>query len=165
MFNWYHLMDYMLQLLVCLQLGIVWPMGPGKLPAVWVQTAKTSLFCYRPVQRPDPHLLRGPNPDPYRLTCRLCWVWLDQSVPVTSSGHWVILFMFALRHPTVSRNILALVRHCPFSIRWLHFYSGQRDTCSHPIPEDESQWSVIDFSSCILGNLSGDWLPTFPNRV
>jgi len=47
----------------------------------------------------------------------------------------------------------------------LPVYSRKRDTHSLPNPEDESQQSVNDSLSCILGNLSGAWLQTFTDKV
>jgi len=43
---------------------VVLAMGPGDPPAVRVWTAKTGRLGSRPVQKPDPLTLGGPNPDP-----------------------------------------------------------------------------------------------------
>jgi len=43
---------------------VVLATGPGNPPAGRVWTAKTGRFSSRPVQKPDPLTLGGPNPDP-----------------------------------------------------------------------------------------------------
>jgi hypothetical protein len=48
--------------------SLVLATGPGNLPAVRVRTAKTVQFGSRQVQKPNPQLLGGPNPDPYPST-------------------------------------------------------------------------------------------------
>jgi hypothetical protein len=60
--------------------------GPGNPPAVRVWTAKTGRFGSRPVQKPDPLTLGGPNPDPYPSTRGFRRVWLDPSVPISGSA-------------------------------------------------------------------------------
>jgi len=54
--------------------------GPGNPPAVRILTRKTVQFGSRPIQKPDPQLLGGPNPDPYPWTRGCCQVWLVLSV-------------------------------------------------------------------------------------
>ena len=39
------------------------------------------------------------------------------------------------------------------------------EVCSRPHPDYESQWSVKNFWSYFLGNLSGDWMQTLLNEV
>jgi len=60
--------------------------GPGNPPAVRVLTAKTGRFGSRPVQKPDPLTLGGPNPVPYPSTRGFRRVWLDLSVPISGSA-------------------------------------------------------------------------------
>jgi len=60
--------------------------GPGIPPAVQVWTTKTGRFGFRPVQKPDPLTLGGPNPDPYPSTRGFCRVWLDPLVPISGSA-------------------------------------------------------------------------------
>jgi len=91
-------------------LQLVLATGFGNLPAVWVWTAKTSRFGSRPIQKPDPLPLGGPNPDPYPATCRFCWVWLDSSGPISGFVFRVSLFIVAFRYATVKHKILTLVR-------------------------------------------------------
>jgi len=47
------------------ELALVLATGPGNPPAVRIWTGKTVWFASRTVQKPDPLLLGGPNPDPY----------------------------------------------------------------------------------------------------
>jgi hypothetical protein len=49
-------------------LGVMLATGPGYPPAVRVWTGKTDYFSFRPVQKPDPEHLGGPNQHPYQLT-------------------------------------------------------------------------------------------------
>jgi len=63
--------------------------GPGKPPAVRVQTAKTGSFGSRPVQNHDPLTLGRPILDPYPSTRGFCWVWPDPSVEISGSAFWV----------------------------------------------------------------------------
>jgi len=97
---------------------VVLATGPFNPPAVRVQIAKTVRFGSKPVQKPDPLHLGGPNPDPYPSTRGFCRVWLDPSVPISSSGIRIILFMVAFRYPIANRKILTLVDRCPFLIYW-----------------------------------------------
>jgi len=92
--------------------------GPGNPPAVRVRIANTVRFGSKPVQKPDPLHLGGPNPDLYPSTRGFCRVWLDLSVPIPGSGIPVILFMVAFRYPIANRKILTLVDRCPFLIYW-----------------------------------------------
>jgi hypothetical protein len=109
---------------------VVLATGPGNPPAVRVWTGKTVRFDSRTVQKPDPELLGGPNPYPYPSTCGLCWVWLDPSVPVSSSPFGVFLFMVAVKYVTVMCKILTLVHHSLYLFHWRPLYSKQRETCS-----------------------------------
>jgi hypothetical protein len=92
--------------------------GPGNAPAVRVRNTKTVRFGSKPIQKPDPLHLGGPNPDPYLSTCGFCCVWLDPSVPISYSGIRVILFMVTFSYPIVNRKILTLVYCCPSLIYW-----------------------------------------------
>jgi len=138
-------------------------MGQGNLPAVRDRTNETVWHSSRPSQKPNPLLLGRPNPDPYPSTHRFCQVWLDMSVSIPSSGFPMFLFMVAFRYPTANGKILTLVRLCPILMYWPPLYSKTRETRSLPQPENESQQRVNDFWSCILGNLSGNWMHTFIN--
>jgi len=60
-------------------------MGPGNPPAVGVWAAETGQFGSRPVKKADPLNFGRPNQDPYPSTCGFCQVWLDPSVPISSS--------------------------------------------------------------------------------
>jgi len=99
--------------------SLVLATGPGNLPAVRVQTAKTVQFGYKHVQKPDPLHLVVPNPDPYPSTHRSCRVWLDTLVPISSSSFQVFLFMVALWYSIANRKILTLVYCCSFLLHWL----------------------------------------------
>jgi len=48
---------------------------------------------------------------------------------------------------------------------WLPLGAKTIATRSLPHPENEHQWNINDFCSCILGNLTGDWLKTSINEV
>jgi len=115
--------------------GHSWPQlvlatGPGNPPAVRVWTGKTVLFGSTTVQKPDPQLLGGPNPDPYPSTRGVCQGWLDPSVLISGFSFQVFLFMVAFRYPTILCKILTLVHHCLCSIYWLPLKSKQAETCS-----------------------------------
>jgi len=109
--------------------GVVLATGPGNPPAVQVWTGKAVPFGSRTVQKPDPQLLGGPNPDPYPSTRGFCRVWLDPSVRISGSSFRVFLFMVAFSYPTVLCKILTLVHHCLCSIDWLPLWSKQAETC------------------------------------
>jgi len=140
------------------QLDLVLATGPGNPPAVRVCTGKTVPFSSRPIKKPDQFLLGSPNPAPYLLTRGFPWVWLDPSGPISGFAFWVILFMVTFRYPTVNRKILAMVHRCSFWMYWPPLWSKNVKKCSLPHPGNERQWSVNDFRSCILGNLSGHLL-------
>src|SRR5882757_3074064 len=92
----------------CVQtLQLVLATDMGNPPAVQVQTRKMVGIGSKTVQKPNPQHLGGPNPDLYSSTCRFCWVWIDPSVPISSSVLQVFLFMVAFRYPTVNRKILS----------------------------------------------------------
>ena len=59
-------------------------------------------FCSRTVQKPDPLLLGGPNPDPYPLTRGFCRVRLDRSVPISGSA-------FRVFYVSLHSDILLLI--------------------------------------------------------
>jgi len=69
--------------------SLVLTMGPGNLPAVRVWPTKMGQFGSRPGEKPDPMTHAGPNPDTYPSTRRFHWVWLDPSVPISSSTFWI----------------------------------------------------------------------------
>ena len=73
--------------------------------------------------------------------------------------------MVAFRYLTVNRKILTLVHHYLCLMYWQPLYSKQIETRSVPHPGNDCQQSVNDFWSCILGNLSGDWLQIFIKEV
>jgi len=76
-------------MMICTISSLVLAMGLGNLPAVQVWTAKRGWFSSRPVQKSALLTLGGTNPDPYPSTRRVHWVWLDPSVPISSSAFWV----------------------------------------------------------------------------
>ena len=75
--------------------------SPGNLPVVRVCTRKTVGFSSTTVQKPDLQPSGGPNPAPYLSTSRFRRDWLDPSCPISGSAFRVVLFMVALRYPTV----------------------------------------------------------------
>jgi len=89
------------------------------------------------VHKPDAELLGGPNPFPYPSTRGFCRVWLDPSVPVSSSPFRVFLFMVAVRYVTVMCKILTLVHHSLYLFHWWPLYSKQGETYSLLHPEVE----------------------------
>jgi len=70
----------------CWAAWVMLGMGPGNPSAVQVWTAKRGQFGSRPVQKPDPLNLGGPNPDPYPSTGSFHEVWLDPSCPIFGSA-------------------------------------------------------------------------------
>lgn len=58
-----------------------------------------------------PLLPGGPILDPYMSTDMFCWIWLDQSVPISSCTFQVSLFIVTFRDATVEPKILTLVHH------------------------------------------------------
>jgi len=132
-------------------------MGPGNPPAVRVWTGKTVWFGSRTVQKPDLLLPGGPNPAPYPSTHGFCRVLLDPFGPISGSAFLVFLFMVAFRYLTVNCKILTMVLHCHFLMYWQPLYSKQVERHSWTHPENERQWSINNWWSCILGNLSGAW--------
>jgi len=91
--------------------SVVVATGPGNPPAVWVWHTKTVQFGSRPIQKPHPLSLGGPNPDLYPSPNRFCRVWIDPSVPMSGSAFRGFLFMAAFKYPTVNCKILTLVYH------------------------------------------------------
>jgi hypothetical protein len=67
----------------------VFATGPGNPPAVRVWSTKTGWFGSRPVRKPDPLTLGGPNLDPYPSTRGFRRDWLDPSVPISGSAFLV----------------------------------------------------------------------------
>jgi len=120
-----------------LSIRVVLATGPGNPPAVLVWIGKTVLFGSRPIQKPDPELLGGPNPYLYQSTCWFWRVCLDQSVPVSGSAFRVFLFMVAVRYVTIMCKILTLVQHSLYLFYWQPLYSKQGETCSLLHPEIE----------------------------
>jgi len=131
--------------------------GPGNPPAVRVCLAKMGRFGPRPVQKPDRPSLGRPNLDSYPSTCGFCWVWLDQSVPMSGSAFWVFLFMVTFRYPTVHCNILTLVYHWLFEMYCLPLYSKDEETPFRPNSKTEHQQSVNDFRSSKSSNYNVIW--------
>jgi len=132
-------------------------MGSGNLPAIQVWSRKTVRFGSRTFQKPDWLLHGGPNHASYPSTRGFRRDWLDPSGPISGSAFRVFLFMVAFRYPTVICKILTMVMHCHFLMNWQPSYSKQVEWRSLPHPENECHWSVNDWWSCILGNLSGAW--------
>jgi hypothetical protein len=48
---------------------------------------------------------------------------------------------------------------------WLPLYSKTGEISSPPHPDNESQQSINNDWSCILENLSGDWMETLIEKV
>jgi len=61
--------------------------------------------------------------------------------------------------------MFTLVHCCPFLTYWLPLWSETWKIHSLTHPENESQRRVNDFWSCILGNLSGDWIKMIINKT
>ena len=73
--------------------------------------------------------------------------------------------MVAFRNPTGNHKILTPTGDCPFRMNQLPLSLKTRDTSSMPNPEHGGQWRVIDFWSCVLSNVGGDWMQTIINEV
>jgi len=134
--------------------------GPGIPPAAWASRLWSGFgpeirFGSRIVQKPDPLLHGGLNPALCSSSRVFRQVWLDRSDPISGSAFRVYLFMVAFRYPTVNCKILTMVLHCHFLMYWQPLYSKQVERCSLPHPGNERQWSINNWWSCILGNLSG----------
>jgi len=121
---------------------LVLAMGPGNLPAVQVWTGKTVRFGTRPVQKPDPELLGGPNLHPYLSTRGFCWVWLDPSVLLSGFHFRVFLFMVAVRCTAVMCKILTLVHHSLYLSHLLPLYSKPRRDM---LPATSCSWVWTNF--------------------
>jgi len=117
--------------------SVVLATGASNPQAVRVWTGKTVPFGSRPVQKPDPELLGGPNPYSYPWTRGFCRVWLDPSVPLSGSPFRVFLFMVAVISVTVMCKILTLVHHSLYWFYWQPLYSKQGETCSLLNPKVE----------------------------
>jgi len=137
--------------------AIVVSTGPGNLPKVRDWTGGRALFHSITVQERDLQLLGGANPAPSLSTRGFCRVWVDLSGPISGSAFWIFLFMVTFRYPTVDRKLLIMVLHCHFLMYWQPLYSKQVERRSLPHHETECQWSVYNWWSCIVGNLSGTW--------
>ena len=74
-------------------------MGSGNPSVVRVWTGKKVPFSSRPIQKPDPQLLDGPNPYLYPSTRGLCWDWLDLSVPISGSSFLVFFIYGSIQIP------------------------------------------------------------------
>ena len=132
---------------------------------VQVLTRQPGRFCSRPVQKPDPRPVGGQHPDPYPSTCWFCSIWLDPLGPISGSACGVWLFKVAFRYPTVNYTILTMVRCCSFWMHWPPSLTTNGETATMPHPGNECERSVKHFCSCILGNLSGDWLQIVSTEV
>jgi len=152
--KWWSLLNLVIQDYTVLLVGI----GSGKLPAVWVHTRKTGWFGSRPVWKLALLLVGCQYPDSYPSTHRFHQVWLDPLGPIPGSAFEVFLFMVAFSYPTVNHSILTMVHHSSLWMYWQPFWSKCAQPCSLPHPGNECQQSVNHFWSCILGNLSGNWL-------
>jgi hypothetical protein len=149
----------------CDSICVLLATGPGNPPADRVPTAKTVQFGSKPVQKPDMLHLRRQNPDPYLSTHRVRGVSLDLLVPISGSGFRVFLFIVALSHPIPNWKILTSVYRCPFQMYCPPLSSKTSEKHSWRNPETESQRRVNEYWSCILGNLSGNWMQTFINEI
>jgi len=140
-------------------------MGLGNPPAVRVRTGKMVWFGFRTFQKPNPERLGGVNLDSYPSTHGLCQIWLDPSVPISSSVFQIFLFMVAYRYPTANREILTFAGDCPFRIKRLPLQLNPSDSRSMPHHEHDSHRRVKHFWSCFMSNLRGDWMQTIINEV
>jgi len=122
-------------------------MGPGNPQEVRVWIRKIVLFGSRPIQKPDPEILGWPNPYLYPLIHRFCGVWVDSSVPVSSSPFRVSLFMVAVRYVTVMCKILTLVQHSLYCFHWQPVYSKQGDML--PATSWSWVWSIVHLASFV----------------
>ena len=127
------------------------PDNPG--PMV-VGTGKIVEFGYRAVQEPHQLLLRGPSPDMYTSSDGFRWHWLDPSGLISGSSILVVLLIIAFRCHTVSHKTQTMRHHCFFGIFCPPSFSKDGGTQFLPHPGNECQPSIIDFLSCILGNLN-----------
>jgi len=62
-----------------------------------------------------------------------------------------------IQYPTVNCILFTMVLHYHFVMYWQPLYSKQLERRSLPHPENERQSSIINWWSCIVGNLSGAW--------
>ena len=85
-----------------LHVHLVLAMGLGNPPAVWVETTKTGGFGSWPVQKHVPLTLGASNPDVDWSTHGIQPIWLDPSVPISSST-------FQVSHLTLYSDILLLI--------------------------------------------------------
>ena len=83
--------------------------SPGTLPEVRVWSAKTDRFSSRPIQKPNPLTLGGPNPDPYPSTVSFCLDLLHPSVPISGSA-------FQVPHLCSHSDMLMLI------VKYWHWY-------------------------------------------
>jgi len=150
-------MCYLCLTIMQFHLSLALATGPGNTPAVWVWTSRMVQFDSRTIQKPDPLLHGGQNPAPYPSPRRFCQAWLDRSSPITRSAFRVFLFRVAFSYHTVNCKILTMVLHCHFNMYWQPLYSKQVERRSLPHPENERQWTINNWWSCIQGNLSGTW--------
>jgi len=114
---------------------------------------------------PDPLLFGGSILDLDLSTCGCCRVLPDLSGAISGAACQVVLSMVGFRIPTVNRKILKKVHHCSLSTNWPPIKSKIGETHSLPHPGNERQQNVINFWSCIGGDLCGDWLWPFVNAV
>jgi len=140
-------------------------LDPGNLPTVQVYTAKPLPFCSRSIENADPLLLCVRTMYCYQSTSRFCWVWEHPSVPICTSGFLAFPFIVIYRFPTVNCKMLTFLCNCLFLMYWPPLYFKPRRTDSLPHQENESQRSVHNFWSSILGNQNGNWMQTFINEV
>jgi len=132
---------------------------------VRVQSTNMVPFSSIPFQISDLLLLGGPNPDPYPSTLGYWGVGFDLFVPIPGSGYGGFLFTVVVRYPTANHIMFTLVCHCPFLMYWPSLWSKTGETHSLTHSDNASQQCINDCGSCILGNLSGNWIQTFINEV
>jgi hypothetical protein len=101
------------------ELWVVLATGAGNPPAVWAWTAKPGRFGSRPVQKPNPLTLGGPNTVPYPSIRVFRPVWLDPLVPICGSAFRVphlplhsdmLLLIVKLRHRFITVHVECIGR-------------------------------------------------------
>jgi hypothetical protein len=130
--------------------------GPGNQTGIQVQIGKMVSLVSTPVQKLNLLLLGVSNVEQYLSTHGFCQGWADLLVSISGSDVNVVRFIVAFRYDTVNRQILIIVGHCIFWMYWPTLKSKYGDIHYLPHPGNETLWSIINFWSCILGNLSGD---------
>ena len=138
--------------------------APSNLPAVQGWTAQSGQFGSRPVQQPDQLLLGRSITDRYPSTHGF---WQGLVIPVSAnlrfcfSGYSIygpIQIVYSSLHKYQGWYVIAF-----FGCIGFLYDQKKWETDGLPHLGNQRQQSVNDLWSCILGNLSGDWLQTVIN--